>query len=327
MRAAVVVVACSGCAGSHTITVFAPVKDVPPKTDVVAAVTAGRVEEFAGGATLEGGGVIAKGRKVLVRLQPADTLVIEAGPGDRFGPIRVKRRYGDGAWIFGAIVGIGGFAASFIGTGVAVSSYQQRGWIPDFTPLYYFGAGFLGMLASVVFGSALFYVGVNGPLVVETPRLSVSPTGVVVLFSWKMRLFTRKTRLFTPKMRLFTRKNWLFSWKTRLFTWKTRLFTPKMRLYSWKTRLFSRKTPALKLLIVRSKALDALATPHRHRPSLLIRGALRAGSPWGAVQGRSDTGLSRRGFRPGRCRDRGSRPRPGSRPGPRGRRGTCRDHR
>ena len=158
----------TGC--THTVTVLAPVADVPAETHVVAAITPGTVTQLPPEATLrEGGIVVTEGKSILAHLAPADEVAVRVSGGERFGNIGVYRKPGyDGLMVLGVVIILGGLTTSFVlaGSCNGYSSSLQPGCAA-------IAAG--GSAASLAGGITLVAYGLHGEIVVK-------PTGVAGKF-------------------------------------------------------------------------------------------------------------------------------------------------
>jgi len=176
LRAALLVLACSGC--YHTVTVFVPARDVPPNTVVVAAVKAGVVNDFEPGAKVTRDGDIIHRGEVVGHVANDDLLVIEASGGEDFGRTHVSRVSG-----YDVATGLGICIASWVFGGVCAAEASNSvlfvaagGICIDFA--------FLGSAVAALIGGPLIAFGTHGELRVDEPirRVIVAPNGLILRF-------------------------------------------------------------------------------------------------------------------------------------------------
>lgn len=171
-------VACSACA--HTVDVFVPVADVPPRTPIVAAITVGGgLSPFDDG-RLHANGVVTNNGEVALHLAPTDLVVVEASDGDKFGALVVRHDRGfDALRALGLFVAIGGSLVSVVGDAACMAASNGLG-----VGCMFFGL--TGAALSLVFGLTMVAGASNATLhVVEThtaPKVEVDLRGVSVRF-------------------------------------------------------------------------------------------------------------------------------------------------
>jgi hypothetical protein len=124
-RAILILILTTGCA--HSVTVLAPVADVPEGTHIVAAVTPGNVTQISGDATLGKDGVVTNDKNaVLVRLGKNDAVAILATGGEDFGHIHVRRKPAfDLMMVGGILLLLGGMTGSFAGAGACNAGHSS----------------------------------------------------------------------------------------------------------------------------------------------------------------------------------------------------------
>jgi len=111
---------------THSITVLAPVADVPEGTPVVAAVTPGNVTQLPRNATLGKDGAVTRDRGELVRLQKTDEVAVLATGGEDFGHIHVRRKGSyDLMMVGGILLLLGGLTGSLLGAGACNAGFSS----------------------------------------------------------------------------------------------------------------------------------------------------------------------------------------------------------
>ena len=111
---------------AHSVTVLAPVADVPVGSQIVAAVTPGNVVQLPKDATLGKDGVVSGDKGVLVRLEKSDTVAILATGGEDFGHIHVRRKATyDLMMVGGILLLLGGLTASLLGAGQCNAGFSS----------------------------------------------------------------------------------------------------------------------------------------------------------------------------------------------------------
>jgi hypothetical protein len=161
-----------GC--THTVTVLAPVHDVPKNTYVVAAIAPGQVTQFPRDAILRDGGiVVTEHNTILAHLEPSDKVAIEASGGEDFGSIRVRRKIGFDLLVgAGLVLIVGGVAGSLFG-GEECNTAATRGHAYDMPIAPSCNAFALGgAAASLVGGVALIAFGSHGEITITASGVS-----------------------------------------------------------------------------------------------------------------------------------------------------------
>ena len=169
--------AATGCA--HSIDVFVPASDVPPKTEVVAAVRPGEVRGFERGATMETNGVVRESGRA-VPFAPSDVLVVRASAGDVLGHIHVARTAtSELLTLGGVLVALAGTIASLAGAAACNSSAAGPGTINDGC----LAVGIAGTSASLLLGGTMIALGIGGPLrVFDDRRVNLGENGFRIVF-------------------------------------------------------------------------------------------------------------------------------------------------
>jgi hypothetical protein len=146
---------------THSITVLAPVADVPEGTPVVAAVTPGHVTQLPRNASLGKDGAIQNDTGVLVRLQKTDEVAVLATGGEDFGHMHVRRKptY-DLMMVGGILLLLGGLTGSLLGAGACNAGFStlQPGCA---------AIAFAGAAVSIGGGGVLIAFGQRGELTIK----------------------------------------------------------------------------------------------------------------------------------------------------------------
>ena len=176
----------AGCA--HSIDLFVPAAEVSPRNDVIAAISAGKVQELDPGASVRHDGVVMVEGRAVARVAPTDTLVVAAGAGDDVGSLHVRRTGDANALITGGIVVlVGGNAAAWIAGGACAGRASDGdGGLFDFSGLATatcWRGALLGSVAAFVLGLPMLLAGVNGPLCVKgAPSVALDARGIRISF-------------------------------------------------------------------------------------------------------------------------------------------------
>ncbi len=172
----------TGCA--HSIDVFVPASDVPPNTEVLAAVRTGEVQTFEPGAQMETHGIVrTKGRAAPVA--PSDVLVVRASAGAELGHIRVRREGTSELLTLGGVVlALAGTVASLAGAGICESNLAGSGIGNGGAAGECVALGVAGTAGSLLLGGVIIALGIGGPLYVidDTRRVSLDASGLRVTF-------------------------------------------------------------------------------------------------------------------------------------------------
>ena len=158
-RAIVLLLLTTSCA--HSVTVLAPVADVPEGMPVVAAVTPGNVTQLPKDATLGKDGVVSGDKGPLVRLQKTDEVAVLATGGEDFGHIHVRRKTSyDLMMVGGILLLLGGLTGSLLGAGACNAGYSSLR--PGCAAIAFAGAGI-----SLGGGGVLIAFGQHGELTIK----------------------------------------------------------------------------------------------------------------------------------------------------------------
>jgi len=158
-RAIALLLLTTSCA--HSVTVLAPVADVPEGTPIVAAVSPGNVTQFQRDATLGKDGVVTGDKGAIVRLQKTDEVAVLATGGEDFGHIHVRRKTSfDLLMVGGILLLLGGLTGSLLGAGACNAGYSKLQ--PGCAAI-----GFGGAALSVGGGGVMIAFGQHGELTIK----------------------------------------------------------------------------------------------------------------------------------------------------------------
>jgi hypothetical protein len=181
LLACLLCVMCHTSCVPHHVVVFVDVKDVPPRTPIFAAIGTERFARYDDApTTLMRNGVVVSGERVIARLKQDDIVVIRATAGDTFGSTHLVRGHrGDPLVVAGAVLIVGGLAASLIGVAVCNNQPDQGGSLSLSTAFACAGGAVLGWGASLGVGIPMLVYGIRSETLVRDAtkrvRLDVHP--------------------------------------------------------------------------------------------------------------------------------------------------------